>query len=168
MRESAVALRDRPGWSPPRKVVLMGADSARVAWMQEVAPGVKLVAAPDAATAAREAADADAVIGECVAEVIEAGKRLRWVQRMGAGVERCVAIPTFAERGIVLTNMQKVAGSVMAEHVFAFVFGLTRGLAAYIPAQVKGRVGRRGRAREPHVGAEGSDDARRRPRRDRH
>ena len=86
----------------------------------------------------REAADADALIGECVAEVIEAGPRIRWVQRMYAGVERCVAIPAFAERGIVLTNMQKVAGSVMAEHVLAFMFGLTRGLAAYVPAQVKG------------------------------
>jgi phosphoglycerate dehydrogenase-like enzyme len=57
---------------------------------------------------------------------------------MYAGVERCVSIPAFAERGIVLTNMQKVAGSVMAEHVIAFMFGLTRGFASYIPAQAKG------------------------------
>lgn len=138
LRESAVAQRDRAGWSKPRKVVLMGADAARVAWMQEVAPGVTLVPAPDNATAAREAANADALIGECVAEVVEAGKRLRWVQRMNAGVERCLAIPAFAERGIALTNMQKLAGSVMAEHVLALVFGLTRGLAVYVPAQVKG------------------------------
>lgn len=138
LRESAVAQRDRPGWSKPQKVLLMGADAARVAWMQEVAPGVTLVAAPDHATAAREAANADALIGECVAAVVEAGKRLRWVQRMNAGVERCLAIPAFAERGIALTNMQKLAGSVMAEHVLALVFGLTRGLAVYVPAQVKG------------------------------
>jgi phosphoglycerate dehydrogenase-like enzyme len=138
LRESAVALRDRPGWAPPRKVVLMGADAERVAWMREAAPGVEVVGAPDRAAAAREAADADALIGECVPEVIAAGKRLRWVQRMFAGVERCVTIPAFAERGIVLTNMQKVAGSVMAEHVLAFVFGLTRGLASYVPAQAKG------------------------------
>jgi phosphoglycerate dehydrogenase-like enzyme len=138
LRESAVALRDRPGWSKPRKVVLMGADATRVAWMQEAAPGVTLVPAPDRATATREAADADALIGECVAEVVEAGERLRWVQRMNAGVERCLAIPAFAERGIALTNMQKLAGSVMAEHVLALVFGLTRGLAVYVPAQVKG------------------------------
>jgi len=138
LHESAVALRDRPDWAPPKKVVLMGADAARVAWMQPAAPGVTLVAAPDRAAAVREAADADALIGECVAEVIEAGTRIRWVQRMYAGVERCVAIPAFAERGIVLTNMQKVAGSVMAEHVLAFMFGLTRGFAAYVPAQAKG------------------------------
>jgi phosphoglycerate dehydrogenase-like enzyme len=138
LKESAVAMRDRPGWAPPKKVVLMGADAARVAWMQDAAPGVTLVAAADRAAAVREAAGADAVIGDCVPEVIAAGPRIRWVQRMGAGVERCVANPVFAERGIVLTNMQKVAGSVMAEHVLAFMFGLTRGLADYVPAQAKG------------------------------
>ena len=138
LRESPVALRDRPGWAPPRKVVLMGADDARAAWMREVAPGVEVVGAADRAAAVREAADADAVIGECVPEVIAAGPRIRWVQRMYAGVERCVAIPDFAARGIVLTNMQKVAGSVMAEHVLALMFGLTRGLADYVPAQAKG------------------------------
>ena len=106
--------------------------------MQAAAPGVTLVARADRAAAAREAPDADALIGECVAEVIQAGPRIRWVQRMYAGVERCVAIPAFAERGIVLTNMQKVAGSVMSEHVLAFMFGLTRGLATYVPAQAKG------------------------------
>ena len=138
LKESEVALRDRPGWTPPKKVVLMGADAAQLAAMQAAAPGVTVVAAADRAAAAREAADADALIGECVAEVIQAGPRLRWVQRMYAGVERCVAIPAFTERGIVLTNMQKVAGSVMAEHVMAFMFGLTRGFPAYLPAQAKG------------------------------
>ena len=138
LQESAVALGNRPGWQTPRKVVVMGADADRIAWMQQAAPGVRLVGTADRAAAAREAADADAVIGECVPEVIQAGPRIRWVQRMYAGVERCVAIPAFTERGIVLTNMQKVAGSVMAEHVLAFMFGLTRGLADYVPAQAKG------------------------------
>jgi phosphoglycerate dehydrogenase-like enzyme len=131
-------MRDRPGWAPPKKVLLMGADEAVAARMREVAPGAAVVAAPDRAAAVKEAADADVVIGECVPEVIRAGARLRWVQRMYAGVERCVAIPEIAERGIVLTNMQKVAGSVMAEHVLALMFGLTRGLADYLPAQQEG------------------------------
>jgi phosphoglycerate dehydrogenase-like enzyme len=138
LQESDTALRDRPGWTAPRKVLVMGADAARLAWMQEAAPGVTLVGPADRAGAVREAADADAVIGECVADVIQAGPRIRWVQRMYAGVERCVAIPAVMERGIVLTNMQKVAGSVMAEHVLAFLFGLTRGLASYVPAQARG------------------------------
>jgi phosphoglycerate dehydrogenase-like enzyme len=138
LQESKTALRERQGWTAPRKVVVMGADAARLAWMQEAAPGVTLVAPADRAAAVREAADADAVIGDCVADVIQAGPRIRWVQRMYAGVERCIAIPAVVERGIVLTNMQKVAGSVMAEHVLAFLFGLTRGFATYVPAQARG------------------------------
>ena len=110
----------------------------RLAWMQPAAPGVTLVGAADRAEAVRAVADADAVIGECFADVIEAGPRLRWVQRMYAGVERCVTIPAFTERGIVLTNMQKIAGPVMSEHVLALMFGLTRGFATYVPAQARG------------------------------
>jgi len=138
LHESAVAMRDRPGWAPPKKVVLMGADEAVAARMREVAPGAAVVAAADRAAAVREAADADVVIGACAADVIGAGPEIRWMQHLYAGVERCLAIPGFRDRGIVLTNMQKVAGSVMAEHVLAFMFGLTRGFASYIPAQAKG------------------------------
>jgi phosphoglycerate dehydrogenase-like enzyme len=138
LKESKTALRDRPDWTAPRKVLVMGADAGRLAWMQEAAPGVTLIGPADRAAAVREAPDADAVIGECVAEVIEAGPRIRWVQRSTPAYMRCVAIPAVLERGIVLTNMQKVAGSVMAEHVLAFMFGLTRGFASYVPAQAKG------------------------------
>ncbi len=138
LQESATALADRAGWRAPRKVVVIGADAERIAWMQPAAPGVTLVGAADQATAVGAVADADAVIGECYADVIGAGPRIRWVQRMYAGVERCVAIPAFTERGIVLTNMQKIAGPVMSEHVLALMFGLTRGLATFIPAQARG------------------------------
>lgn len=138
LTESPIAVADRPGWQAPRKVIVMGADAERLAWMQTVAPGVGLVAASDRAEAVREATDADAVIGACAADVVEAGQHIRWVQHLYAGVERCVGIPGFAARGIVLTNMQKIAGPVMAEHVLALMFGLSRGLASYVPNQAKG------------------------------
>jgi phosphoglycerate dehydrogenase-like enzyme len=138
LHESAVAMRDRPGWAPPRKVVVMGADAARIAWLQPAAPGVTLVAAPGRADAIREAADADVVIGACAADVVQAGPRIKWFQHLYAGVERCLAIPGFASRGIVLTNMQKVAGPVMSEHVLAFMFALARGFPTWIPLQAKG------------------------------
>jgi hypothetical protein len=127
LQESATALADRPGWQAPRKVVVVGADAERIAWMQPAAPGVTLVGALDQAAGVAAVTDADAMIGECYADVIGAGPRLRWVQRMYAGVERCVTIPAFTERGIVLTNMQKIAGPVMSEHVLALMFGLRRG-----------------------------------------
>jgi phosphoglycerate dehydrogenase-like enzyme len=138
LKESATAMSDRPGWTPPKKVVIPAADAERLAWMQAAAPGVTLLPAKDRAEAARLAADADAVIGFCTPEVLAAGARIRWMQLLYAGVERCVGIPGFPERAIVLTNMQKIAGPVMSEHVLAFMFGLTRGLAAYVPLQPRG------------------------------
>jgi len=138
LKESSTAVSERPGWMPPRKVVVPAADATRLAWMQEAVPGVELLPAADRAEAARLAADADAVIGFCTPEVVAAGKRLRWIQVLSAGVERCVGIPGFAERGLWLTNMQKIAGPVMSEHVIAFMLALTRGFASYVPLQSRG------------------------------
>jgi phosphoglycerate dehydrogenase-like enzyme len=138
LKESATALSDRPDWQAPRKVVVMGADAKRLAWMQAAAPGVEVVGTRDRAEAVREIADADGVIGACAADVVEAGRRLRWIQHPYAGVERCVGIPGFADRGIALSNMQKIAGPVMSEHVLAFMFGLARGFATYVPLQARG------------------------------
>jgi phosphoglycerate dehydrogenase-like enzyme len=138
LRESATALADRPGWTLPKRVVIPAADAARLAWMQAAAPDLTLLPAKDRAEAAALAADADAVIGFCTPEVLAAGARLRWIQVLSAGVERCIGIPGFAGRGIALSNMQKVAGPVMSEHVLAFLFGLTRGLATYVPLQAQG------------------------------
>ena len=138
LKESATALADRPGWKMPRKVVVVGADAGRQAWLQSAAPGLTVVVARDRTEALREVADADAVIGGCAADLVAAGPRLRWIQHFSAGVERCVAIPGFTGRGIALTNMQKVAGPVMSEHVLALMFGLSRGLGVYIPKQAAG------------------------------
>jgi phosphoglycerate dehydrogenase-like enzyme len=138
LQESAIAVSTRPGWAPPRRVVIPAADPARLAWMQEAVPGVELLPAKDRAEAARLAADADAVIGFCTPEVLAAGGRIRWIQVLSAGVERCVGIPGFTGRGIVLTNMQKIAGPVMSEHVIAFMLALTRGFASYVPLQMRG------------------------------
>lgn len=138
LKESTMALADRQGWTPPGKVVIPAADAERLAWMQAVAPGLVLLPARDRAHAAELAVDADAVIGFCTPEVLAAGARIRWLQLLSAGVERCIGIPGFAERGIALTNMQKVAGPVMSEHVMAFMFGLARGFATFVPLQAQG------------------------------
>ena len=138
LKESATPVSDRPGWQPPRKVVVIGADAARIAWLQSAAPGATLVAA-DGAAVLQVVADADALIGRCSADVLAAGPRLRWIQHFSAGVERCLAVPGFAGRGIVLTNMQKVAGAVMSEHVLALTLGLSRGLSSYVQRQAEGK-----------------------------
>ena len=111
LRESATAVSARQGWAPPRKIVVPASDAARLAWMQQAAPGVVLLPAKDREEAAALAADADAVIGYCTPEVVAAGTRVRWIQVVGAGVERCVGIPGFAERGISTTIRRAPAAS---------------------------------------------------------
>jgi phosphoglycerate dehydrogenase-like enzyme len=107
--------------------------------LRAVAPGVELVPAKNAVEAAALAEDADAVIGPCTPDVLAAGQRIRWIQTYYAGVERCVAIPAVRERGILLTNMQRVAGPVMAEHVMAMMLAFARGLHLYVPERMAGR-----------------------------
>ena len=139
LEESATPVRERPGWSRPSKVLVWNVQPAAVPQLQAAAPGIELLLAKDAAEAARLAPEADAVIGLCTPELLAAGPRIRWIQSYSAGVERCVAIPALRERNVLLTNMQRVAGPVMAEHVLALMLGFSRGLNFYIPEQQAAR-----------------------------
>ncbi len=52
---------------------------------------------------------------------------LRWVQGQGVGYEQ-YPLDQFRERGVVLTNASGIQSTVIAEHVFALLLGLTRGI----------------------------------------
>ena len=139
LEESPAPVRERKGWTPPRAVLLYNVRPALLPALRAVAPGVELLTATDAGQAVEMARRADAVLGFCSAEVLEAGKQIRWVQTYSAGVESCVDVPAIRECDVLLTNMQRVAGPVMAEHVLAMMFAFARGLDFYIPE----RLGRR-------------------------
>jgi phosphoglycerate dehydrogenase-like enzyme len=139
LEESATPARDSPGWRKPQRVLVWNVAPQAIPALQAAAPGVKLLLAADAGEAVALAKDADAVLGFCTADVLAAGPGIRWVQSFSAGVERCVSIPVLRERGILLTNMQRVAGPVMAEHVVAMMLAYARGLHFYIPERMAGR-----------------------------
>jgi phosphoglycerate dehydrogenase-like enzyme len=139
LEESAIPARDSPGWRKPQQVLVWNVAPQAVPALQAAAPGVKLLLAKDAKEAVALAQDADAVLGFCTADVLAAGPGIRWVQSFSAGVERCVSIPALRERGILLTNMQRVAGPVMAEHVMAMMLAYARGLHFYIPERMAAR-----------------------------
>jgi phosphoglycerate dehydrogenase-like enzyme len=130
--ESATPVRERAGWQRPKKILFSNLDPSLLPALQSVAPGVELVPAKDPAEAAKLAAGADAVLGFCTPELLAAGTKIRWIQVYWAGVERCVSMPALAERNILLTNMQRVAAPVMAEHVLAMMLAFSRGLDFYI------------------------------------
>lgn len=138
LQASPTAARDQPGWSKPTRIVVARADPAQLTALQAVAPGVELVAAAQGEALAGQLAGAQATIGLCDAATLAAAKSLHWIQALSVGVERCVTVPGLAERGIVLTNMQRTSGLPIAEHAIAMTLALARGLPRLFRQQQAG------------------------------
>ena len=129
----------RPGWVRPERVLVWNLQPELLGPLRAAAPGVEIVPVASAEEALGEVATADAILGLCSEQLLEAGPRVRWIQTYSAGVERCVSIPAVRERDLLVTNMQRVAGPVMAEHVMAMMLALARGLNFYIPERAAAR-----------------------------
>src|SRR5262249_16032249 len=128
--------KDTPSWTPPKKVIVPNVGPAKLTALKLVAPEVELVGVRTAEEAAKVAADADGIIGFWTADILKAGKKLRWVQVLTAGVENYITIPELAKSEIVLTNTQKVYVPEIADHALAMLLAFTRGLRAQIPHQI--------------------------------
>lgn len=138
LQEADAPVKDRKGWRKPKRI-LLGGFAARLAQeLKSAAPEVEFIVAGTPEAKAK-IASIDATIGVCDAETLNAGQSIQWIQMVTAGVENCVSIPAVKERNILVTNMQRIAGPVIAEHVIAMTLALTRGLDVYIPAQVQGK-----------------------------
>jgi phosphoglycerate dehydrogenase-like enzyme len=135
LKEAPHPVRESSGWTRPRRIVVRAESPARLAEFQEVAPGVEFLAAADEAAALALIPDADALVGFCEPDIVAAGTRLRWIQLFTAGAGPCADIPGVRERGIVVTNTQRLAGPEIAEHALAMLLAFTRGLNARLPGQ---------------------------------
>ncbi len=120
--------KETPGWTKPKRIVVpSGLMPARLEELKGIAPEVEFIPVRSAAEAARVAGDADAVLGYCTADIVKAGKNLRWIQFGHAGVEK-VLFRELVEGPIVLTNTNRIAGPHVADQAFALLLSLTRGL----------------------------------------
>jgi phosphoglycerate dehydrogenase-like enzyme len=133
LRAAPHPVRERPGWHPPRIVLVGKGMDELLPQLQQAAPGVKVIEV-DAASA-RQVADADAVIGDCSAELLARAVHLQWIQYGQAGVERCVQQSLVRERHPLVTNMQRTAGPSIAEHVIALMMALARHLPYFMHQQ---------------------------------
>jgi phosphoglycerate dehydrogenase-like enzyme len=79
--------------------------------------------------------DADAVYGWVTTEELRAARRLKWVHSPGAGVEWVHACDGLADAGVTVTNTRGAHAQTIAEHTFAMLLYLTRGLGRLIDAQ---------------------------------
>jgi len=128
-------VRELPAWRTPERIVVRVMAPGQLAFFQQAVPGVQLIPASTDEEAAASAPGADAILGFCTPEVLAAADELRWIQLYLAGATSCLAVPGVRERDLLLSNMQRVAGPEIAEHVFALVLAFNRGLHRYLPEQ---------------------------------
>lgn len=133
LRVAAQPVRERPGWRPPRIVLVNDEMHDLMPALRQAAPGAKLIEAPSAT--AKQIASADAAIGVCSQELLTQAKQLQWIQWPAAGVDRCVQQPLLRERNVLLTNLQRTMGPSMAEHVLGLMLALSRHLDYFLKQQ---------------------------------
>src|SRR2546427_3983640 len=133
LRVAPQPVRKRPGWRPPRIVLVDEQLHELLPALQQEAPRAKLIEV--SAATPREIAAADATIGVCSAQVLAQAKQLQWIQWPAAGVERCVQQPLMRERHMLLTNLQRTMGPSMAEHVLGMMLVLSRHLDYFLKQQ---------------------------------
>ena len=84
----------------------------------------------------KEGADAELFYGSLREEVFPFFPKLRWIQSPSAGVERQL-YPAFKNSDVILTNAAGIHAPYCAEHAFALLLGLTRGINRHVRSQIK-------------------------------
>ena len=138
-----------------KKVVITGLSDADIAELRRSVPNLDIVNASGGKVAqvtritadaptdgpARKAlldamAGADAYVGNPSREVIQAGRKLQWVQVAQAGVELYL-YPEIMNSDIVVTNYRGVAGPGIADHALGMLLALTRKLNYFIATRTE-------------------------------
>src|SRR5579862_241706 len=102
-----------------KKILVMGADPAMVKDYQSATPKATIVPVTKA-NVMQEIGDADAFISSITPDQVRAGKKLKWVAIMSAGVENVLFMSggnDLRDRDdITLTNNRVVQGPEIADH----------------------------------------------------
>ena len=117
-------------------VMFPAVEEPRLQCIREKAKPMTVVNAQDVAEAQREIADADAFFGKITPELLQAAKRLRWVQSPTASLEH-YTFPKLAEHACTLTNMRGLFDDVVADHVMGCVLSFARNLHLYVRRQLR-------------------------------
>jgi len=116
-----------------KKILVADDDGALAKDFQSVTAQAKIVPVSEATTL-QEIVDADAFIGNITSADVRAGKKLKWVGAMSAGVENLLfpkdGSSDLRDSGITLTNNKIVQGPEIADHALAMLLMLSRNLYA--------------------------------------
>ena len=90
-------------------------------------PGGTLVEARDPERQRAEIVDADVLFGRVPPDIFALNRRLRYYHSIGAGVDAILS-PELIESDVILASEKGEVGIHLAEHAFALLLGLTRGI----------------------------------------
>jgi phosphoglycerate dehydrogenase-like enzyme len=120
-----------------KKILVSSGNAELVEALKTASPLARIVpVTPE--TVMQEIGDADAFIGNITAEQVRAGKKLKWVGSMSAGVERVLHLSggtDLRDSEIILTNNQIVQGPEIADHALGMLLTLTRDIDRFLEAQ---------------------------------
>jgi phosphoglycerate dehydrogenase-like enzyme len=119
-----------PGWTPPKKLLVLVDKPDRTAWLQQAMPkGVEVIGVRSEAEAAPYLVDADAtVMLPCRPTLAAKAPKMKWLHMGSGGSDQCLAIPGVAQGRILMTNGQKVKNTVLAEMAMGYVLALARSI----------------------------------------
>jgi phosphoglycerate dehydrogenase-like enzyme len=105
--------------------------------LNDSVPGMNLVVAEDADTAAAAIVTADAVFGTLPPELLAKAQRLRWLQAPQAAPPAGYYYPELIAHKLTVTNFREIFNDHISAHILAFVLAFARGLHVYIPQQIR-------------------------------
>jgi len=84
LEEAVAPVRERPGWTPPRRIVTI--DETAAALIRRAAPEAEVHVPPDPQAWPRSPKPI-AYVGMCVRDILEAAPKLKGIQILSAGDE---------------------------------------------------------------------------------
>jgi len=121
------------------KKILVEGNAALAKELQSASSKVRIVPV-NPQTVMQEIADADAFVGNILPEQVRAGKNLKWVAVMSAGVENVLfksGTNDLRDSNIILTNNKIVQGPEIADHALAMLLMQSRRLNLYFRNQMQ-------------------------------
>ena len=118
---------------PPQKDVYR-------AWGLQLAaalPGLNVVVTENTTEAERAIEGADGAFGSISPTLLSKARRLRWPQAPAAAPPAGYYFPELIAHPVTVTNMREIYNDHIGAHVMAYVLAFARGLAHYIPLQLR-------------------------------
>ncbi len=141
LRQDKHPIRQATYWQKPKRIVITLLDQQKkskpdaIDWLREVAGNAEIIVADSRKVSPALLEGADVLLGYCNHHNLKHGKQLRYILNYSAGVDKCISSPLAKQREILVTNMQRVYGPGIAEHVIAMMYMLTRKLYVYYDRQ---------------------------------